>query len=108
MLSDWVGKHDYAEVEETLVGNNVPFGGIYTAADIANDPHYAARDNVVTVADEDLGEVTMPGIVPKMADTPGRILHAGPPIGHHNAEVYGGLLNMSEDTLADLAKDGVI
>lgn len=108
MLSDWVGKHDYAEVEETLVGNNVPFGGIYTAADIANDPHYAARDNVVTVADEDLGEVTMPGIVPKMADTPGRILHAGPPIGHHNAEVYSGLLNMSEDTLADLAKDGVI
>ncbi len=50
----------------------------------------------------------MPGIIPKMADTPGRILHAGPPIGHHNAEVYGDLLNMTADELAALAKDGVI
>lgn len=108
LLADWVGKHSFAEVEEKLVGGNVPFGGIYTAADIAHDQHYAARDNLVTVPDAEQGEVSMPGIIPKMADTPGRILHAGPPIGQHNAEVYGGLLNMSEDALAALAKDGVI
>jgi len=108
LLAEWVGKHSFAEVEKRLVGANVPFGGIYTAADIAHDPHYAARDNLVTVPDEEQGEVTMPGIIPKMQDTPGRILHAGPPIGHHNAEVYGGLLNMTASELAVLAKDGVI
>jgi crotonobetainyl-CoA:carnitine CoA-transferase CaiB-like acyl-CoA transferase len=108
LLSDWVGKHSFAEVEKRLVGANVPFGGIYTAADIAHDPHYAARDNLVTIADEEAGEVTMPGVIPKLADTPGRILHAGPPIGHHNAEVYVGLLQMSAAELDALAKDGVI
>jgi len=108
LLADWVGKHSFAEVERRLVGANVPFGGIYTAADIAHDPHYAARDNLVTVQDEEQGEVTMPGVIPKLADTPGRILHAGPPIGQHNAEVYGGLLQMSAEELDALARDGII
>jgi formyl-CoA transferase len=50
----------------------------------------------------------MPGVIPKLADTPGRILHAGPPIGHHNAEIYGTMLNMTADDLAAHEKDGVI
>ena len=108
LLADWVGKHSFAEVEKRLVGANVPFGGIYTAADIAHDPHYAARDNVVTVPDDEEGEVTMPGIIPKMADTPGQIRFAGPPIGHHNEEIYRGMLKMTAEELAALAKDGVI
>jgi crotonobetainyl-CoA:carnitine CoA-transferase CaiB-like acyl-CoA transferase len=108
LLADWVGKHDFADVEERLVGANVPFGGIYTAADIANDPHYAARDNIATIADEEQGAVAMPGVVPKLSGTPGRIAHAGPPIGQHNEEVYGELLGKSEADLAKLAEEGVI
>jgi len=108
LLADWVATLPFAEVEEKLVGANVPFGGIYTAADIAHDPHYAARDNLVTVPDAEEGTVTMPGIIPKLMDTPGRVQYAGPPIGQHNAEIYGGLLNMTADELAMLAKDGVI
>jgi crotonobetainyl-CoA:carnitine CoA-transferase CaiB-like acyl-CoA transferase len=108
LLADWVGKHDFADVEERLVGANVPFGGIYTAADIANDLHYAARDNIATIADEEQGAVAMPGVVPKLSGTPGRIAHAGPPIGQHNEEVYGELLGKSEADLAKLAEEGVI
>jgi crotonobetainyl-CoA:carnitine CoA-transferase CaiB-like acyl-CoA transferase len=108
LLADWVAKHDFADIEETLVSANVPFGGIYTAADISHDPHYAARDNVVTVPDTVEGDITMPGILPKMSETPGRVLHAGPQIGQHNGEIYGGLLNMSDTELAALAQDGVI
>src|SRR3546814_5365896 len=65
LLSDWIASRDFADIENRLVGANVPFGGIYTASDIAADPHYAARDNLVTVPDEE-GEVVMPGIVPKL------------------------------------------
>jgi crotonobetainyl-CoA:carnitine CoA-transferase CaiB-like acyl-CoA transferase len=108
MLADWVAANDFAEIESRLVGANVPFGGIYTAAEIADDPHYAARDNIVTVQDEEEGEVVMPGVIPKLHDTPGRIATAGPPIGKHNAEIYGGLLNKSEQELAALAEAGVI
>ena len=107
LLADWIAERDFHDIEARFVGANVPFGGIYTASDIAADPHYAARDNLVTVADEE-GEVVMPGIVPKLSETPGRITHAGPPLGHHNAEVYGGLLKMSAADLAKLEEEGVI
>lgn len=108
MLADWVAENDFDEIERRLVGANVPFGGIYTAADIAADPHYAVRDNIVTVEDGEEGPVVMPGVIPKLEGTPGRIATAGPPIGQHNAEVYGGLLNKSEEELAALADAGVI
>ncbi|MCG8548122.1 MAG: CoA transferase, partial [Alphaproteobacteria bacterium] len=86
LLADWVGKHDFADIEKRFVEANVPFGGIDTAADIAEDPHYEARENLATVPDEQEGDVVMPGVVPTLRRTPGRITHAGPPIGHHNDE----------------------
>ena len=108
LLADWIAQHDFADIDARLGAANVPFGGIYTAADIAQDPHYKARGNVVTIADEEEGAVVMPGVIPKLAATPGRIAFAGPAIGKHNAEVYGGLLKKSKAELAALAAEGVI
>jgi crotonobetainyl-CoA:carnitine CoA-transferase CaiB-like acyl-CoA transferase len=108
LLAEWVGRHDFAEIERRLVGANVPFGGIYTAADIAADPHFAARENLATVPDAELGEVVMPGVVPRLAGTPGRIAFAGPDLGAHNDEIYGGLLGKTGAELADLVRDGII
>ena len=108
LLADWIKQHDFAEIDARLGKSNVPFGGIYTAKDIASDPHYAARENLAVIPDEQEGSVTMPSVVPKLMGTPGRITHAGPPIGAHNAEILGGLLGMTEEAVAGLAKDGVI
>ncbi len=108
LLSDWIAARDFHDVEERLVGNNVPFGGIYTASDIAEDPHYAARENIVDIPDAEVGSVRMPAPLPKLKRTPGRIAHAGPALGQHNAEIYGGLLDLSEAELETLAADGVI
>jgi crotonobetainyl-CoA:carnitine CoA-transferase CaiB-like acyl-CoA transferase len=108
LLADWVGDRDFAEVECLLVAANVPFGGIYTARDIASDPHYQARESFVTVADGQDEPLTMPGVVPKLMGTPGRIDSTGPEIGRHNEEIYGGLLDKSADELDRLADDGII
>jgi crotonobetainyl-CoA:carnitine CoA-transferase CaiB-like acyl-CoA transferase len=108
LLADWIAQHDFADIDARLGAANVPFGGIYTAADIAQDPHYKARGNVVTIADDEEGAVVMPGVIPKLAATPGRIAFAGPAIGKHNAEIYGGLLKKSKAELAALAAEGVI
>jgi crotonobetainyl-CoA:carnitine CoA-transferase CaiB-like acyl-CoA transferase len=51
LLADWIAGRDFADIEARLVAANVPFGGIYTAADVAADPHYAARSNIATVPD---------------------------------------------------------
>ena len=87
---------------------NVPVGGIYTAADIAADPHYQARDSYVTVEDPRQGPVPMPGVIPKLTGTPGRIESTGPELGHHNDEIYRGLLKKSQEELDRLAADGII
>ena len=108
LLAEWIGRHDFAEIEKRLVGSNVPFGGIYTAADIASDPHFKARDNLATIEDAELGPVTMPAVVPRLEGTPGRIAFAGPPLGSHNDEIYKGLLGKSDAELATLRQEGVI
>ena len=98
----------FADIDKRFADANVPFGGIYTAEDISQDPHYAARENLATVSDEDEGDIVMPAVIPKMSETPGRIAHAGPAIGSYNDEIYGELLGKSEEELAALKKDGVI
>jgi len=108
LLATWIGERDFKDIEPRLVEANVPFGGIYTAADIADDPHYAARENIVTVEDEELGSLSMPGVIPKLCGTPGRVASAGPPLGKHNDEIYGGLLGKSAREMADLKAQKVI
>ena len=108
LLADWVGKHDFAEIDKRFANANVPFGGIFTAEDISRDPHYLARDNLVTVNDQDEGDIVMPAIIPTLSETPGRISHAGPAIGEHNAEIYEKLLGKSEEDLETLRSEGVI
>ena len=84
----------------------MPFGGIFTAEDISEDPHYAARENLATVADDDEGDIVMPAVIPKLSDTPGRIAYAGPKIGSFNEEIYGGLLGKSTEELATPKEEG--
>lgn len=108
ILSDWIAAHDFADIEARLARANVPFGGIYTAADIAADPHYEARQNLIVIDDAEAGPVTMPGVIPKLSATPGRVTHAGPPLGQHNQQIYGGLLGLSDADLAALREAGVI
>ncbi|MGD9806822.1 MAG: CaiB/BaiF CoA transferase family protein [Hyphomicrobiaceae bacterium] len=108
LLAEWIGERDFADIEKLLVGANVPFGGIYTAGDIATDPHYKARDNLATVEDAELGSVLMPNVVPRLEGTPGRIAFAGPPLGAHNDEIYKGLLGKTASDLEALRKDRVI
>lgn len=108
LLAGWIKERDFAELERRFVPANVPFGGINTVADIAEDPHYAARGNIANAPDPELGEVPMPSVVPTLQATPGRITHAGPELGAFNDEIYRGLLGMDASALEKLKADGVI
>ena len=91
-----------------LEAAGVPAGLIYTAADIARDPHYAAREMVLDVPEPGLDGETVPmqGIVPKLSETPGHIERGGPLLGEHNDEVWGKIIG--RDHLDDLVASGVI
>ena len=107
-LQAWMGTRTLQEVMDTLIPTGGVVGPVYDFAQIVEDPHYLAREDIVEIEDPDLGRTKMMGVVPKFSETPGRVSHAGPRLGQHNAQVYGEWLDYDEARLAQLAQDGVI
>ena len=108
LLREWISGMAYDDVEALLVDHNVPAGGIFTAADISEDPHFAARGNIATVDDGHGNEVAMPSVVPNLTGTPGAIRHAGQDLGHDTDAVLGELLGLTDDEIAALRADGIV
>ena len=88
-IGAWTGQRPIDEVIATLDAAGVPVGRIYTVADIASDPQYLARDMILQTQDADGRSLKVPGIVPKLADTPGRLRTPAPRLGEHTAHVLG-------------------
>jgi len=106
-ISQWSSSHPIDFVLDTLEKAEVPAGRIYSVADIVADPHYLARGMIL---DADLpggASVKMPGIVPKMSDTPGNVNWQGPSLGQHTQAVLGDL-GLSEETIQRLKDEGVV
>ena len=108
IVGDWVRQHTAAEVETILVAAQVPVTRAHSIADIAADPHYAARDDIVAVDDPVVGPVRMQAVYPRLSETPGRIQRGAPRLGEHNQEVYGSLLGLAAPEIAALRAAGVI
>jgi formyl-CoA transferase len=88
-IGAWTAERPIDEVIATLEAAGVPVGRIYTVADIAADPQYQARGMIVQSADADGRPLKVPGIVPKLGETPGALRTPAPRLGEHNDEVLG-------------------
>jgi len=86
-ISQWTRQRPIKEVIDTLEAAGVPVGRIYTIADIASDPQYLARDMIVQTQDADGRALKVPGIVPKLSATPGRLRTPAPRLGEHTDQV---------------------
>jgi formyl-CoA transferase len=108
LISDWAVSLSAEELLKRLEDAAVPAGRIYRAQDMLVDPHFAARQALVTMVDPRLGEFTLQNVVPRLSGTPGEIRWLGPELGQHNEDVYGTLLDLDQDRRDDLAARGVI
>jgi len=72
------------------------------------DPQIRALDAITTIQDEQLGPLRMQNVMFRMLATPGRIDFAGRCLGQDNEEVYGEILGLDRDEIADLREEGVI
>jgi formyl-CoA transferase len=108
VVGAWFAKHTAAEAQRILDAAGVPVSPIYSIADIFADPQYQARGDIVRPEDPLIGAVPMPAVVPRFSRTPGGVDFVGPTLGEHNAEVYGGLLGLSQDEQIQLHLEGVI
>ena len=107
-LQEWIGSRPLEQVMETIVPAGGVVGPVYDMAQIVEDPHYQAREDILEIDDPELGRTRMVGVVPKFSETPGGVSHAGPRLGEHNARVYGSWLGYDEEKLRNLTEEKVI
>ena len=109
IIAEWAGKRTIAEIEALMIANGVPAGRLYGPADMLDDPHYAAREAIMTVPHPEWGTVMMQNVAPKLSRTPGGVRRPAPAVvGQDNAAVLGAVLGMSDAEIAALMASGVV
>lgn len=108
MVNEWVGAFDRAEILDMCLAEEVPAGKVNSIADIFADEHFSARGNLARVPVESLGEVVVPGVVPRLSATPGRISSLGPALGNATQEVLSDLLGLHADEIGRLRRQRVV
>ncbi len=109
LINDWTRTRDIAEVESLLIENGVPAGKVYRAPEMLEDPHFAAREAIVRMPHPRWGEVAMQNVFPKLSRTPGAVRSIAPQtVGQDNAEIWGGMLGLTNDEIATLTAKGIL
>ncbi|MBN0976218.1 CoA transferase [Pseudomonas hygromyciniae] len=107
VIDRWVNSLSLEQVVEQLNLAQVPASRIYSAEDMLGDPQYLAREMFLKAQLPDGKDFKMPGIVPKLSDTPGSCEWVGPELGEHNAVVLQSL-GYDSAAVARLRKEGAI
>jgi formyl-CoA transferase len=108
LIAAWTSTLPADDLLARLHEGGVPAGRIFRAADMLADPHFAARQAIITVPHPDFGDLPMHNVAPKLSATPGSVRTAGPALGEHSDQVWGGLVGLGPGDLAGLRAAGVI
>ena len=108
IVTEWTGSLDRKELMDRCLAGQVPIGKLNNIADIFNDEHFKARGNLETFEAPGLGDVVVPGVVPTLSETPGRITNLGPALGNATYEVMRELLDLSAAEIANLRQKKII
>ncbi len=107
-ISRWTVTLPAEELLSTLEQHGVPAGRIYRAPEMLADPHFQARDAIVSVAHDKLANLKMQNVFPKFSLTAGSIRWPGPDLGAHNQEIYRDVLGLSDAEIAELEQAGIV
>jgi formyl-CoA transferase len=103
----WTAARSVDDVLAALEAASVPAGRIYTVADIAADPHYAARDMLQHITMDDGSRLMVPGIIPKLSRTPGSHRRNAPSVGQDSEAVLRGM-GLSAVQIETLKAQGIV
>ncbi len=106
-ISTYTATRNIADVLAAMEAARVPAGRVYTAKDIHEDPHYRARDMILRQRTREGYELDVPGIVPKLSDTPGSVRSPAPRLGEDTDPVLREL-GLSDAEIAALRKKGAV
>ena len=106
-IQAWTEERPREVILQVLDDARVPAGYPYTAEDIAHDPHYMAREMIQTFTRPNGKPLKVPGVLPKLSATPGRLGDGGPTLGQHTDDVLDEL-GIDHETRAKLRQAGII
>jgi formyl-CoA transferase len=106
-IAEWTSRFSQEEVLETMETAEVPAGRIYSAADIAADPHFAARGMIRDIVAGDGEPLQVPGVIPVLSETPGEIRTSAPKLGEHTDAVLRGI-GYSAEEISELRKMRIV
>ena len=107
IIGAWMRRHTREEALSLLEAAQVAIAPIYDIPDIFADPHFKARESMISVKDDDLGSIQMVNVVPRFSVSPGQVRTTGPALGEHNADIYQSL-DISAEEQERLHQRGVI
>jgi len=107
-IAEWAKKKTAQEIQDTFDKFGAVVAPVYSVEDIMTDSQYAAREAVINVKDNELGNLKMQGLVAKFSETPGAVNMAGQKLGESNHDVYVNWLGMTNDELDELHSRGVL
>jgi succinyl-CoA:(S)-malate CoA-transferase subunit A len=108
IVIDWVGARTRDEVLRLCLEEEVPAGKVNSIADIFEDEQFASRGNLARITEALVGEVVVPGVVPTLSATPGRITNLGPTLGNATDQVMRELLGLADAELRRLHAQKII
>lgn len=109
LIERWTRQHGLDEAWQVMVDAGVPAAPVYSIADAVDDPQYQARDMVLRMAGPGgLGDLLVPGVVPKFEEAPGSVRWLGGEVGADTASVLQELAGLTAEEIAELAGRTVV
>jgi len=109
LITEWTTTKTVGEVDQLMQEAGVPAGRIYRAPEMLNDPQFEARNAIIHTPTDEWPDLKMQNVFPKMSKTQGEVRWTGvPTLGAHNENVYGELLGLSGQELAELKEKSII
>ncbi|MGH7963555.1 MAG: CaiB/BaiF CoA transferase family protein [Candidatus Binatia bacterium] len=108
LLRGWIAERTVAEVVEAMNAAQVACCPIMNSKNMAEDPHFKARDVHIEWEDGQIGKVKGVGVTPRFSLTPGKIWRGSVPVGHDNETVYTRIAGLTREEVAGLKEKGVI
>jgi len=107
-VAEWIAARDFADGMARFDEAGAAIAPIYDATHILDDPQFQALESLVTLDDEDLGQLRIQNVLFRMMETPGRVRFGGRRLGQDTRRVLAERLGLSESRLDELEARGVI
>ncbi len=108
LIGEWAVQYTASELDRMVNEAGVACALVYNAADVLADPYFRERGLLITSEDSVHGTISVPGVIPKLSSTPGSVRSAARWTVGADTDAMLADLDLGEDAIEQLHRDGVV